>query len=172
MPRAVVKAYGPAYIRDVLAMLCGFTPHWERRLIMFQAFWDESGTHDKELLILAGFVGEAGKWVSFTEHWQAVLTCYKVASVHMKDFKNPTRGVFKHLTRSQRANLYSELLAIIKETVSMGFVCSVHQPEFETIVRENSWVSWGQRLPAQWLNPNRRATGRIAKSACTIRLNG
>jgi len=101
---------------------------------MFQAFWDESGTHVKNLLILAGFVGTVEKWTNFTREWQAVLDHYGVAYVHMKDFDNYTSGVFKHLNPFERTSLYCELLGIIKQTVSVGIVCSVHQAEFESIV--------------------------------------
>src|SRR3989338_5991795 len=101
---------------------------------MFQAFWDESGTHTKYLLILAGFVGTAERWISFSDQWQAAIDCYGVDYVHMKDFNNYSSGVFNHLTAFQRTALYCELLKVIKETVSIGFVCSVHQAEFEAAV--------------------------------------
>ena len=101
---------------------------------MFQAFWDESGTHAKDLLIMAGFVGAAEKWVTFTEQWQTILVHYGVSHVHMKDFNNYKSGVFKNLTAFHRTALYCELLKVIKETVSIGFVCSVHQAEFDAAV--------------------------------------
>jgi Protein of unknown function (DUF3800) len=124
------------YVHDTLLLLCGYASNWERRLIMFQAFWDESGTHARDLLILAGFVGTAEKWVTFTERGQLTLTRYDMdrTGIHMKDFNNYTSGRFKHLDHFQRTALYCELLAIIKDTVSIGFVCTVHQQEFDTLV--------------------------------------
>lgn len=104
---------------------------------MFQVFWDESGTHAKELMILAGFVGTGEKWLVFTEAWQSTLKEYGVTHIHMKDFNSYTSGVFKGLDWFQRTALYCELLAIIKRTISIGFVCTVHQSEFNAIVPEH-----------------------------------
>ena len=68
-----------------------FDPH---NLVMFSAYFDESGTtSDGSVLTVAGSLSTVGQWMIFEEQWCEILSRYGIKIFHMTDCAS-SRGEF------------------------------------------------------------------------------
>ncbi len=58
-----------------------------RYLCVLTAFLDESGTHDKDLCVVAGFLGTDEQWVTVEEQWVQGLKKHNRKALHMKSLR-------------------------------------------------------------------------------------
>jgi hypothetical protein len=108
---------------------------------MLQAYFDESGEHDKETgrltcLTLAGGIAPVSAWKILASEWRVTLYRYGLSSFHMVDFE-AHKGQFEKLEDKNRKILLNELIDIIMKYVTglYGFWC-VPPPEKNAILTE------------------------------------
>lgn len=84
----------------------------ERKIMTLQTFWDETGSHDRRLLGLGGFVASADKWKGFTREWEKIKKAYRIEDFHMRELFKKTSKKFRHLKFDEKISLH---LAILKQ---------------------------------------------------------
>ena len=62
------------------------------------AFVDESGTHDSNLTVMAGFVGYAERWAEFEAKWKLMLFRHGLPYIHAIDLRHG-RKAFKDMIK-------------------------------------------------------------------------
>jgi hypothetical protein len=109
---------------------------------MFELYFDESGTHDKGWLTLAGFAGHKDQWCKFSGEWLAALEPTPFSQFHAKEFfhwaKKPENGALAKdvlrnligviLRRSDRGFSYSMSVSEYLETVPPKFASTYGSP--------------------------------------------
>jgi len=69
-------------------------------MVSFSAYFDASGTVDRPVLTVAGFVSTVKKRVRFEQEWNAILKSEGVKTFHMTDFVS-SKGEFAHGWKGQ-----------------------------------------------------------------------
>ena len=105
-------------------------------MLILQIYIDESGTHDNpHAMLLAGYVGRLGQWLTFERKWQNLLDRFKVEHFHARDLRVPQGrgGVFSHLTVSERELFLAMGRSIIEKNTMFGFTTVLKHDEYENI---------------------------------------
>jgi len=85
-------------------------------LILLQAYFDESGTHDEAAVtVIAGYIAPERAWKTLEQQWQEVLTNHDIKVFHMVDFL-AQEGEFALMETPEREDLISALIAVIVES--------------------------------------------------------
>jgi hypothetical protein len=100
--------------------LCGFSPVHGDTIAVLEAYIDESGSHDDNLLVIAAYISQVERWVSFSQEWKKILTNYSLVYFHMKDFRNPKSRAYRHLTVRDKEDLLGALIDVIHRHVLFG----------------------------------------------------
>src|SRR5579863_9901296 len=90
------------------------------RVVVFDAYIDESGTDSKALIVLAAYVARVEKWADFSVEWNNVLREAGANYFHTKEFRNPHSKVFGHLSPDRKQTVLRSLIKLIGETVEFG----------------------------------------------------
>lgn len=53
---------------------------------MVNSYWDESGTQDSDVCLMAGYFGGSNQWRSFDKTWNEILRREKIREFHAKEF--------------------------------------------------------------------------------------
>jgi hypothetical protein len=94
-------------------------------MVMLQAYFDESGTHEgADVTCVAGYVFESDQCVRFDGEWRAVLEEYGLNTFHMTDCAHGLRA-FKTIQKSDRIEICKRLIGAIKRRARIGIACSV-----------------------------------------------
>ena len=108
----------------------------ERTFVILQVFIDESGTHDNPHgMILAGYVGRLGQWLTFQRKWQRLLDRVGVEYFHAKDLRVPPGkgGVFSHLSLSERQAFLDLAKPIVSKNTMFGFTTALKHEEYDRV---------------------------------------
>jgi len=99
---------------------------------MFEAYFDESGTHDgAHVLCVAGYLFESEACLRLDLAWKEMLEKYNLPHFHMKDCA-PNKGVFSHLTMDECDRAEREAIALIHKHALFGSAITVNEPEYNT----------------------------------------
>lgn len=87
---------------------------WRNRFVMMEAYFDESGIHDRaRICVVAGFYGEQQAWRDFEGRWNQILGNYEVAEFHAKRFYGRNQGkridFYKNWEDTKAAQFLEEL---------------------------------------------------------------
>ena len=99
---------------------CGFSPVEGEIVSVFASYFDESGTHNKRFLVVAGYTAEVDRWAEFSVRWNALLKENGISHLHMKAFRQKASKPFAHLSEDGKQRLLSSLLQTIKDTALFG----------------------------------------------------
>ena len=104
-----------------------------------QAFFDESGGHDKPFMVLGGYVGAVEMWKRFSDDWNAVLDGKADGlpawpSFHSVEAENGKEG-FGVLCPLQRKKRIGHLIAVIAKHRPIALLGTVDVPRFLAQVR-------------------------------------
>jgi hypothetical protein len=94
---------------------------------MFQLAFDESGTHDKQIITVAGYVAPAEQWHRFTSEWSNALPP-ALTPFHASQFFYWIR---KH---PEGYDLRDRLWGMIRRRVNRGFQVSLSVADYERAV--------------------------------------
>ena len=86
---------------------------------MMEAYFDESGTHNKSLLVIAGFVSDADKWRAFEAHAEAIKRDFNIEYFHSKKKRNKHSSLYKHLSPSQSDDMEAALSKAVCECAAI-----------------------------------------------------
>jgi hypothetical protein len=107
---------------------------------MFELYFDESGTHDKGWLTLAGFAGHEDQWRKFSGEWLSALEPTPFSQFHSKEFfhwaKKPENGA---LARDVLRNL----IGVILRRTERGFSYSMTVSEYLETVPQKIASTYG-----------------------------
>lgn len=108
---------------------------------VFEAYFDESGTHDgAHVLCVAGYIIEKNESIKLTKEWNKVLAKYNlpyfrmVACAHGND-------VFKNIDKEERVEIGKKLIKIIKRRTICGLAVSVNTSDLVGIIPKHKVVS-------------------------------
>ena len=96
---------------------------------MLTAYFDASGSPvESEVLVVAGFIAEANRWIEFEKAWKRVLSSYGVKSLHMKDYTQSFRE-FAGWDRDEakRQGFMYSLLRVIEHYYAHSFGCALYR---------------------------------------------
>lgn len=98
---------------------------------MFQAYFDESGTHrDSSVVVMAGFLAPDKQWTRFQSEWDKALQQAGIPFFHMVDYENRQKQ-FKDWGNDERINQLKKFLGIIKRRVTIPVVAAVRTKDYE-----------------------------------------
>lgn len=102
---------------------------------MFQAFFDESGTHTgAPVLCVAGYAGSQAEWLLFTDEWRERLNQFNISCFHAKE---PNCNILRPYLA--KAILNRELV---------GFICSVDPATYKAYASAQVKSSMGNAYAA------------------------
>lgn len=116
---------------------------WQRDQIWVQVtvYIDESGTHDAEVMILAGLVGRLGQWVTFDQKWKRLLKSEELPYFHLKKFKHdqpPFREKsppFGSWSATRKDRVLRKIDRIIHRNTLFGFTIALKATDYSEIYR-------------------------------------
>ena len=106
---------------EIIDFVTGAT---KRKLLVLQAFFDESYRHREPLIMcVAGFIGDKDQWQAFNTQWGKTLSCYGVECFHAKD--------------RECDHLRPKLLELIDACGLNGITVSVDRKEYKEVCGDN-----------------------------------
>lgn len=97
---------------------------------MMEAYFDESGTHSgSPAMCVAGYLFDAEQCRLFDDEWKLMLKRFGLEYFHMAECAAGT-GEFSKLTAQERIEAETRAIGIIKRRITVGFVASGTEPEF------------------------------------------
>ncbi|MBV8570107.1 MAG: DUF3800 domain-containing protein [Acidobacteriaceae bacterium] len=87
---------------------------------MFASYFDESGTHNKRFLVVAGYTAEVDRWANFSHRWNSILVEHGLSHFHAKEFRQAKSKIYAHLSQQDKNGALSALVSIIAETAIFG----------------------------------------------------
>jgi hypothetical protein len=110
---------------------------------MLEIYWDESGSHDSDHLIVAGYIAPSENWSQFTWEWKQILDEYRLPYFRMQEFRNGRSKLFGHLSRTAKQRVIEQLIKTIRTHVSLGIISSVNVKKFNSLVPQKVRGIWG-----------------------------
>lgn len=103
---------------------------------LYTGYLDESGTHDpSDFVVVAGFVSNKTKWVTFWHEWKVALERWGIPTFHMTDFE-AYQGDFRGWSTEKHKDCINELLGIIKKHTFLGIGFIIRTKQFDEMVSE------------------------------------
>jgi len=115
------------------------------------AYFDDSGhPDDKDVVLVAGWVGKVDQWILWERDWRKVLSDYKIQSgiFHMTDFeagahcKKEDKNEYKHLTPHQRHLFQDKLINLIATRARFSFCSMVPMHDYKQINEVYCFEEW------------------------------
>src|SRR4029077_4277530 len=100
-----------------------------RRLVIFTAYYDESGTHDgSPVTALAGLFGDIYASAHFEAEWKKVLKKHRITHVRAKHLSH-RQGQHKGWSHKQINTLWNDLLYVFQEHDQVSITKTVLKTE-------------------------------------------
>ena len=115
---------------------------------MIQVYWDESGSHNSDNLVVAGYLAPSENWANFSEEWKKYLEISGIPYFRTKDFRNGRSRVFKHLSGNQKLVLIECLINTIRKHLPVGFISSINSSEYKDLTSQIHRTDWGSPYTA------------------------
>jgi hypothetical protein len=101
-----------------------------RRVVILNAYYDESGTHaGSTVTVMAGLVGDVNDWIEFDREWDKILRKYEITHVHAKHLFH-RQGMYKGWGEQKSWRLLVDLMYVIQERkqlfISRSFLLEDH----------------------------------------------
>lgn len=118
----------------IWAQIAGMAPSlrgWERGIVVFQAYMDESRS-DNATFVLAGYVSTAEKWAKFSQSWEPLLPF---------STKNKVTGNYR-FKMSEMARRLSDVLPfyrVIEDNVMFALSCKIQVSDLERAA-DRIWI--------------------------------
>jgi hypothetical protein len=109
---------------------------------MLDYYIDESGSHNKKLLVLAGFVASPDKWDAFHLRCESLKKRFGIAFFHSKEIRNGHSKSYRHLSQSQREEIVAEITSAICATARWGCRISTSPELYDgmTTPKSRKWM--------------------------------
>lgn len=124
----------------LLSLVSGMPSHKRanHKVLMLQAFIDESGTHaDTPICVLGGYVSTVERWAAFTDVWTRTLQEEPAIShFHAADMLG-MRNQFKGWSKEQVRTKLRALTKIIGDHVVCGVFSTVVPEDYEKVLGEH-----------------------------------
>ena len=99
-------------------------------VMMVQAYFDESGTHDgSPVMCVAGYVFDAQQCLCLDQEWADALGAYGLNQFHAVECAHGV-GAFAALNKKDRNDLTIRLIGIIKRRMRLGVAVSLSDTDF------------------------------------------
>jgi hypothetical protein len=103
--------------------------------LMFEAYFDESGTHaDAPLMCVAGYLIEVEQCRRMQSEWEAVLARYDVPRFHMCECVHGAKA-FAGIEKASRSAICQSLIELIKLRAEIGICVSVCEADYVDVMR-------------------------------------
>lgn len=103
---------------------------WDRRMAMYSAYFDESGTpDDSQFMVVAGAVADVDQWRHFEREWELVLAPLGTKLFHAVDFESGAPP-FGKLTERERDELFAKLVGIVCRRVERSCAGTVNMHDY------------------------------------------
>jgi hypothetical protein len=136
----------PARDSAFVGQLCIALAHrWEpeRHFMILTAYFDESGTHDARVTVMAGFIAEARQWRKFEKRSAKLFNRFGVDVFHMTDLKR-TKKAFSGWKVDKKIEFFDEFHHIINETLERGVASIISEDDYRFYCE----LDWPRR--ARW----------------------
>lgn len=135
-------------------------------VVLAEAYFDESGTHDgSPIVVVGGYIFDSDRVDAFSERWWAALKEKGVEYFHTTEAVCQT-GAFSHLSDGEADQLIRQLIPLIQEYTEAGFAISIEKPIFDLLVPINPVLADEYALVAwRLMSKLNQALGELGKSA-------
>jgi hypothetical protein len=101
-----------------LAMSIWMTEWPKGKMAAISAYFDASGSPDNTVIVVAGLVSTAEKWIAFENEWADCLDAFGVAALHMRRFAHfkDEFSSWEH-DEEKRRSFLSQLMGIMEKYV-------------------------------------------------------
>lgn len=103
----------------------------DKNIAMLELYIDESGSHNKRLLVVGGFVGNSSQWEDFTKSAAEIRREFSIPYFHAKDLRNGHSAIYKDLTETRRKDLLETLTREAVRASQFGVFAFISPAEFE-----------------------------------------
>ncbi len=120
--------------------------------VMLQAYFDESGTHEgSRVMCVSGYVFASSQAKKFTREWNKFLAANDIEYFRMSQCAGG-HGPFKKFSTKQRESLVKQAVEIIVSRISAGFVCSISEEDYLSVVSKGWLKKYGSAytILLQW----------------------
>jgi hypothetical protein len=119
-----------------------------QRILMLQAFIDESLSHEKPaVFVMAGFISTAEKWAAFSDEWQRVCDATpRLSHLKMNDAMR-LKGEFAGWSATQRDQKLQLFLDAIADHAKGAIFCTLQHDIYRAVFKEN------EKLPRALKSP-------------------
>jgi len=98
--------------------------------VIFTAYFDESDTHGPTPnVVMAGFVGTPYQWERFDKRLAKLQKRHGFSIFHSTEFK-ARKGEFAGWTDEQSKALIDDLVALVRDKLTMGLACTLPHDRF------------------------------------------
>ena len=113
-------------------------PNGARFLVVFDAYFDDSGTHaGSQVVTIGGYVSAPFCWLLFESEWQDALDDFGIDFFRMSQFANRA-GVFQGWTEGQRRARLPRLIEIINRNAIMSVGVGIDRKLFDSVISEKA----------------------------------
>jgi hypothetical protein len=102
----------------------------ERVFLIYTAYFDESGTHNAELSVMAGFFGNAQQWRKFEKRVAKLFVRFGVDIFHTIDVRRTDKD-FAGWSVDKKIDFLDEFQHIINETLENGVVAYITEEVYQ-----------------------------------------
>lgn len=105
-------------------------------MALFEAYFDESGTHDESPVIsVGGALARQTSWMSIATQWKAVLDKFGAKSFHAKELYH-SRGQYEGWNKDKRERFINKLFGILEAEYNFTLVgFAVLRSEFDEAMK-------------------------------------
>jgi hypothetical protein len=93
-------------------------------------YFDESGTHGKDVAVMAGFVGDSRQWRRFAKRVTKLFIRFRVDIFHSIDVRRSDKD-FSGWTVNRKIVFLDEFQHIINETLAHGVAAVLKYEDYE-----------------------------------------
>lgn len=112
-------------------------------MAVFEAYIDDGGVPDKNLLCLASYIAKAERWREFEADWLKLLSDFNVSHIHLKDVLNLRTKLYEHLDSEQRSEMMGRAADAIRTHIDVGFVIAMYEDHYRRITDPEFRSKWG-----------------------------
>ncbi len=141
-------------------------------LVMLRGYFDESGTGQPPVFVLAGYISTAEKWAEFSTAWDQALNISPRIEYFKMDEAMNLKGQFGHWSEERRNQRVQLFIDIIQKHAIVGAAISIKQDEFHRVFNSAVHRPWPYPMNTLYFHAVMETLQAIGAHRARMGLNG